>query len=130
MRITVRRVALLTGLAVGVAGCGGVTTFEDPVGTLEVAAGEEFRIELGENPSTGYVWRFVRRPDPAVARVLGSSFELEEGGEDRDGAGGTRILRLRAGDGGETTMSLVKEFSGGEPGRRPTDTQQLVVKVE
>ncbi len=94
-----RRAAAAGVFVLLAAGCGeSSTTFDDPRGTLEVKAGEPFAIELGENPSTGYEWRFTRRPDATVARIeSGDDFELEEGGEDRDGAGGTRTFRFRAG---------------------------------
>lgn len=114
------------------AGCGGdgVKTFDEPEGTIEVQAGEEFRFDLGENPSTGYLWRFTRRPDPSVVRVLGDDFELEEGGEDRDGAGGTRRFTFRAGRPGRTRIAMEDVFTGGERGRRPVDTLDVTVVVE
>jgi inhibitor of cysteine peptidase len=123
--------ALLAACAALVAGCGddGAKTFRDPDGTLTVTAGEDFRVELEENPSTGYAWRFVQRPDPAVARLAGSSYEPEEGAGNRAGAGGTRTFRFHAEAPGRTTMSLEYVFSHGESSRRPASRKRLVVAV-
>ena len=114
-----------------VAGCGGdgTKTFEDPRGEISVESGEEFRIELSENPSTGYFWRFRVRPDRSVVRYLGSEFELEPGGEDRAGAGGTRKLRFKAVMPGRTMMLLANVFTGGERGRRPVAVRRIEVDV-
>ncbi len=124
---------LLRPAVIALAACGGgddgPKTFDEPRGSLAVKVGEEFRIALAENPSTGYLWRFGRRPDPSVVRYVGSDFELEEGGEDRAGAGGTRTLRFRALRRGETAMVLRNVFTGGERGRRPVDVRGLRVEV-
>jgi predicted secreted protein len=123
-------ISTLTAAALA-AGCGGdgVKTFDEPKGTLSVKAGEEFRIVLAENPSTGYLWRFRQPPDPAVVRLTGRRFDLEDGGEERAGAGGDRIFTFRAVRRGSTTMYLENVFTGGERGRRPADTRRLRVDV-
>ena len=120
---------LVASLIAGCRGDDGARTFDDPRGPVEVEAGKDFSIELGENPSTGYLWRFAGRPDPAVVRYLGSDFELEAGGEDRAGAGGTRTLRFRAVAPGQAEMVLRNVFTGGEPGRRPAAVRRIVVTV-
>ena len=130
-----RRLAAIGGLGlVLLGGCGGddgagVRTFDDPRAGIEVEAGQEFRIELRENPATGYLWRFAARPGAAVARYLGSDFQLEEGGEERAGAGGTRTLRFRAVAAGQTEMVLRNVFTGGERGRRPAAVRRIAVTV-
>lgn len=53
---------------------------------VEVPAGEPFRIELFENPTTGYRWHLVSPTDTAL-RVLEDSFEASQ---DKRGAGGMR----------------------------------------
>ncbi len=115
--------------AVLLGGCGGDKTFEDLDAPLVVDAGERFSIALSENPSTGYEWQFTRRPDPEVARLVGSEFELEEGGEDRDGAGGTRSFRFEAVGAGETEMRLRYLFTGGSENGRVQSTRRVVVRV-
>ena len=124
-------ILILAG-ALAFARCGGddgVKTFDEPRGTLEVEAGEEFRVVLAENPSTGYLWRFRERPDPRIVRLIRREFDLEEGGEERAGAGGDRIFTFRAVRRGTTSMYLVNVFSGGERDRRPVDTRRLRVDV-
>jgi inhibitor of cysteine peptidase len=125
----IRAGVLVAACTALLAGCGdddGVKAFDQPRGTLDVKAGEEFRVTLPENRSTGYLWRFARRPNPAVARLVDSDFELEEGGENRPGAGGTRSFRFRAGARGQTAIVLANIGPGGG---RPARTLSLVVKV-
>ena len=126
-----RRHLVALALAAALAGCGGddVKTFKDPHGTLRVKGDQEFRIALRENPSTGYRWRFTEHPNPAVARVVGSRFKLDDNADNRAGVGGTRTITFRAGRRGQTGMSLVYVFSGGERGRRPADTRRLTIRV-
>jgi inhibitor of cysteine peptidase len=55
-------------------------------GAVEIRAGETFRIELFENPTTGYRWHLVP-PADAGLRVLEDSFGASQ---DKRGAGGVR----------------------------------------
>lgn len=126
-----RMLPVLLALAVIalIGGCGGDETFEDLDAPLVVEAGERFSIALSENPSTGYEWQFTRRPDPGVVRLVGSDFELEEGGEDRAGAGGTRSFRFEAVGAGETEMRLRYLFTGAGRDGRVQSTRRVVVRV-
>jgi predicted secreted protein len=130
MLARMRPLVLAFAIAALLSGCGGDdNTFEDLDAPLVVEAGEAFAIALSENPSTGYEWQFTRRPDPEVARFVGSDFELEEGGEDRDGAGGTRRFRFEAVAAGETEMRLRYLFTGAGRNGRVQSTQRVVLRV-
>ena len=125
-----RALLLALSAAALLIGCGGGDkTFEDLDKPLVVDAGESFAIALSENPSTGYEWQFSQRPDPQVARLLGSDFDLEDGGEDRDGAGGTRTFRFEAVGAGETEMRLRYLFADDGDDGRVQSTQRVVVRV-
>ena len=128
-----RSLTASVALAVLVTGCGGSgsaggTTFDNPGAPLSVEAGKPFALTLPENPSTGYRWRFETRPDDEIVRFEDSSFELEEGGEDRDGAGGTRTFRFRAGRIGRTEFELASVFDSGGT-ERTGDSRRFVVIV-
>ncbi len=53
--------------------------------TVDVAAGEPFRIQLYENPTTGYRWQLA--PPADAVRVVDDAFEVTQ---DKPGAGGVR----------------------------------------
>lgn len=130
MLVRMPLVVLALAAAVVLGGCGGDdNTFVDLDAPVVVEAGEAFAIALSENPSTGYEWQFTRRPDPEVARLVGSDFELEEGGEDRAGAGGTRRFRFEAVGAGETEMRLRYLFTGAGRDGRVQSTRRVVLRV-
>jgi len=54
--------------------------------TVEVEAGDTFRIQLYENPTTGYRWHLASPADAAL-RVVEDAFALLQ---DKPGAGGMR----------------------------------------
>jgi len=54
--------------------------------TVDVVAGEPFRIQLYENPTTGYRWQLVS-PTTAELRVVDDAFALSQ---DKPGGGGMR----------------------------------------
>jgi inhibitor of cysteine peptidase len=54
---------------------------------VRVAVGEELRVRLAENPTTGYRWEVVA--SPASLRPTGDAFQAGGGGV---GAGGSREL--------------------------------------
>lgn len=54
--------------------------------TVDVVAGEPFRIQLSENPTTGYRWQLAS-PAHAELRVVDDAFALAQ---DKPGGGGMR----------------------------------------
>jgi len=54
--------------------------------TVDVVAGEPFRIQLSENPTTGYRWQLAS-PASAELRVGDDAFALSQ---DKPGGGGVR----------------------------------------
>lgn len=55
-------------------------------GTAEVSVGDTFRVELAENPTTGFRWHLQSAVGPAL-RILKDSFETSADGY---GSGGIR----------------------------------------
>ncbi|MDE3177953.1 MAG: protease inhibitor I42 family protein [Pseudomonadota bacterium] len=70
--------------------------------TVELAVGEEFEVELAENPTTGYRW-FLDDPHSASLSATGDAFEA---GGDARGAPGRRRLRFRAEQAGELRLQF------------------------
>ena len=84
--------------------------YADPGAAIQVAAGDEFALELAGNPTTGYIWQVL--VDSQHLEVL--SQEFEPGGEGV-GAGGQEVIRFRALAAGE--IEIACEY------RRPWDKE-------
>jgi inhibitor of cysteine peptidase len=69
---------------------------------LKIALGEQFEIELAENPTTGYRWHFLSTGGP-VLDIQEDSFQSTGAA---CGAGGMRRWRLRALQMGTTQLAI------------------------
>jgi inhibitor of cysteine peptidase len=89
----------------------------------EVAAGDTMKLELSENPTTGYRWRI---PDVGPGlRILDDSFEAPTGGP---GSGGVRRWTLAADKAGTIPLRLELK-RGWQPDPAQTFTVTFVVKA-
>jgi inhibitor of cysteine peptidase len=71
-------------------------------GSVEIAVGDSFRLQLGENPTTGYRWRLDKDGAPML-RTVEDSFEGSSGGL---GGGGVRYWVFAAEQPGAAALSL------------------------
>jgi inhibitor of cysteine peptidase len=87
-------------------------------GAVEVARGSTFKIQLPENPTTGYQWS---RPafDGAFLALATNDFVPSQDG--RSGSGGMREYVLRAKGAGQTTFRVASQ--------RPWDTSSAPAAV-
>jgi inhibitor of cysteine peptidase len=76
-------------------------TRSDHGSTIDLTVGAVVRIELPENPTTGYRWA-LGALDAAVVAVEHDHYRADTGGV---GAGGTRTIALIATGEGTTTVS-------------------------
>ena len=113
-----------TLLALAVVSCGGdrEATFGEDDSSVEVEAGDRFRIELAANPGVGDDWSLAREPDPSVARLVADGFE-SDAGEDVVGARGAEYFILEAVAPGATEIGFQYCYRGcgsaeGEPPER------------
>src|SRR5580704_16539832 len=95
--------------------------------TLDLRVGDGVKVTLAENPTTGYKWEFLSKPEPICVIVTDAYVANTSIGT--VGSGGVHNWDFRAVDKGTTTVSLAY--------RRPwekdvalvqTFTQTLVVK--
>ena len=135
MRRWVRLIGCLTGLvsvAVLLVACSGLPeppielTQKDSGTTQELSVGQELRVSLDANPTTGYVW--------AVDGELPS--QLEQTGEpdytaesSALGAGGTEVWTFVGKSSGTGTLKL-KYWRSFEPTATPAGTFEVAVDVE
>ena len=71
---------------------------------ITVKAGQEFKISLASNPTTGYGWQFAKHPDAKLLKLLGSEFKPAQ--SKLVGAGGTQVWTFKALAPGKTPLAL------------------------
>ena len=89
-----------------------VITREDRGKTRTVRAGDTLRIEIFENPATGYRWE-VEASDERFLSPAGTSFSADSPGS--TGSGGLRIFTFSAHSPGATEIRLVRRRSWEAP---------------
>jgi inhibitor of cysteine peptidase len=72
--------------------------------TIDLSIGDGVKVSLAENPSTGYKWEFVSRPEPIC--VIATNAYVANTAIGTVGAGGMHDWDFRAVDKGTTTVSL------------------------
>jgi inhibitor of cysteine peptidase len=100
-------------------------TEEDSGRDVSVALGDELRVSLKENPTTGYGWS-VLPMRPAVLELEDSAFTL--GRDAGVGGGGRRTFRFRAAAVGRAVLDLELRQPW-EPGQPPEARFNLTVRV-
>jgi inhibitor of cysteine peptidase len=114
-------VALLSAVFVSVALSGAAE--RKPI---TVAVGEEFKISLESNASTGYQWLMAKPLDEKLLKLLGS--EYKRGRPGTPGGGGNEILSFKALAEGKTQIQL-KYARLWEGDANPSRTTNFVVVI-
>ncbi len=92
----------------------------------ELGVGEEFKVELESNPTTGYDWKMTTTPDPDILGLTQDSYDPPE--SSAMGAPGTRVWRFQALNAGSTT--IVFEYARSwESDTPPAQTHNVSVVV-
>jgi inhibitor of cysteine peptidase len=93
---------------------------------INVATGQEFKIALESNPSTGNQWLIARPLDESLLKLLGT--EYKRGRSGTAGAGGHDVLSFKALGEGKTQIYL-KYGRLWEKNDGPTRTTNFVVVI-
>jgi inhibitor of cysteine peptidase len=99
----------------------------DPAKNLEAVAGNEFKIMINSNPTTGYHWELAGKFDSKVVEFISNDYKGDE--PVMPGSGGVEIWTFKALSAGETEITLGYY----PPSKEPTNPQQTVtftVKVK
>lgn len=123
-------VAILV-LTLALAGCNHTTsnlhlTEADNGKTVQMKVGQDLRVALASNPSTGYGWEIVE-VDAQVLVQQGEPTFRDGNAEGMVGASGTETFQFKAQRTGTTTLELVYQQSF-NPGQ-DTRTFQVTVHV-
>lgn len=76
----------------------------DPGKSIEVTAGNEFKIVIDSNPSTGYQWKLVGALDENIIQFVSNEFRVSE--PIMPGAGGSDVWVFKAIAAGEAAITL------------------------
>jgi predicted secreted protein len=128
-------VAVLAVTAIGGCGAGGPkssgpsqTTPGNVTGESKtVKVGEEFKVELESNPTTGFDWQMTTRPDETILGLTGDEFVSSN--TSAVGAPGVRTWRFKALKAGNTNM-VFQYMRSWEKDVPPAKTHSLSVTVE
>ena len=79
-------------------------TFSEPGKSIEVTAGNEFKIVIASNPSTGYHWELIGSHDDGIVQFASRDYRASE--PVMPGSGGEDVWTFKAIAAGETTITL------------------------
>jgi predicted secreted protein len=121
-------------VALALTACGGKVTespvsqleISEPGKTIEVAAGNEFKLIIESNPTTGYHWELIGNLDDRVIQFISKDYRASE--PILMGSGGKDVWVFKALAAGETKIVLGHYPPGqGEPAEQEV-TFTIVVK--
>ena len=92
----------------------------DPAKILEASAGNEFKIIIDSNPTTGYHWEIIGEVDADVVEFVSRDFRGDE--PVAVGSGGVDVWVFKAVAAGETDITLGYY----PPSNDPVEPQQIV----
>ncbi|HRQ22405.1 MAG TPA: protease inhibitor I42 family protein [Anaerolineales bacterium] len=98
---------LISILALSACTSGGsddVFQISDPAKQLEAASGNEFKIVIPSNPSTGYHWELMDELDETIVQFVSREYRADE--PVMPGSGGADVWTFKAVSAGETTIQL------------------------
>jgi inhibitor of cysteine peptidase len=107
---------LVLGLAAGAAAkqVAVVATTKDDGRTLTLQKGQELRVKLDANPSTGYGWKVALSPGPVLTQEGDPTYRSDRPPSAAVGARGVEIWRFRAAQSGRRTLRLDTDGHGSE----------------
>lgn len=106
----------------------GAATPSAPEVVIEKIIGEEFRLVLESNPSTGYHWEAMGGLDSQVVELINKYYQSTNE-VTLVGGGGVEIWVFRAAGKGETTITL-GYYPPSNSGAEPEKTQTFTVIVD
>ena len=94
---------------------------------ITVTVGQQFKITLQYNVTTGYQWQFAKSPDPKLLKLMNTEYKRAD--SKLIGAGGDQIWTVKALAEGKTAVELnyVRPW---ETGATPAQSTNFVVVVK
>ena len=107
--------------------CGLMTAAAAEPKPITVTVGQQFKITLPYNVTTGYQWQFAKSPDPKLLKLLDTEYKRPD--SKLVGAGGDQVWTFQALAEGKTAVGLnyVRPW---ETGATPAQSTNFVVVVK
>lgn len=105
-----------------------VITMADNGGYVYVKPGDELRLELESNPTTGYSWSYITKPDPNVLIETNYEYIPDKTDEKIVGGGGKEIWSYKPVNIGSTAIEM--NYSRPWESKAPVKTFAVKVIVE
>jgi predicted secreted protein len=99
-----RKAMTLMLVALLLTSCNRTVEPSDPEVKIETRAGQEFKVLLSYNPSTGYHWEIVGELDENIVEFVSRDYRADE--PVQPGSGGSDIFIFKAVGAGETIITL------------------------
>jgi inhibitor of cysteine peptidase len=100
-------------------------TLDEAAGSVKAPSGEQIRVTVDENPTTGYQWKIETLTGPLS--LVSSDFDAAPDG--RPGRGGTRTIVVHADRRGTGELRICYERSW-QAGSTESERRTLTVNVE
>jgi inhibitor of cysteine peptidase len=78
----------------------------NPADTIRIAQGEQFKISLESNPTTGHQWQFINEVDTTIIQLLEREYTPDPNPDKLVGRGGKDQWRFKGVKKGATSISL------------------------
>ena len=108
--------------------CGGTAKPSNPQVTLPVSAGNEFKVVVEANPTTGYHWTIVGDLDKSVVKFVSQEYKSTSD-PNIVGGGGVDTFVFKAVGAGQTTITLGYYPPSNTP-VEPEKTETFTVTVQ
>ena len=94
---------------------------------IAATVGQEFKVTLQYNATTGYQWQLAKPPDEKLVKLLSSEYKRPK--SDLIGAGGDMVWTFKALEEGKAKIELnyVRPW---EKGTKPAQTTNFVVVIK
>ena len=94
---------------------------------IEAKVGQQFKVSLQSNPTTGYQWKWAQAPDKKLLKLLGH--EYKRPGSKLMGAGGNEVWTFKALAEGRATLELnyVRPWETNSPPAQSTNFAVVIM---
>lgn len=99
-----RKASILVLVAALLTACSLGSKPGNPQVMIEASAGQEFKVVLESNPSTGYHWEIIGDLDKSIVEFVSRDYRADK--PVQPGSGGSDIFIFKAVAAGETTITL------------------------
>jgi predicted secreted protein len=122
-----KKIIALLLVSILITACSRTAKPNDPQVKIETRIGQEFKVVLESNPSTGYHWEIVGELDESIVEFVARDYRPDK--PIAAGSGGSDVFIFTAVDAGETTIT-VGYYPPSNDSVDPEQTKTFIVVVK